>query len=248
MCPSLVQGGLRTSSITVSCGNGLTELTEKISCRCSINCGRKASTSKEMVLHSLCKGQSCGIISSYYWSILVSEIDGSRVSWTQMGNLNDFTSTTIDGPDLVIRRKMSTTNASLANDKRYKVCVTVEVDERSQLRAEYYFLTNSPPRVKRRGCQVTPSHGTATITEFTFYCEDFVDEDMPLRFQFAYVSNLGTLMVLQNSESNTLTTTLPLGEKERLYMVHLIVQIFDSQGDSVTETLKVKVRREPIIT
>jgi len=53
---------------------------------------------------------------------------------------------------------------------------------------ELVFFTNSKPYAEgidlEEGCYVTPEEGMAVTTEFAVKCTGYVDDDLPLQYEF----------------------------------------------------------------
>ena len=79
----------------------------------------------------------------------------------------------------------------MADDTKYRLRATVYLDDDTVEESEIFFKTNSPPMYdyfdEMAGCSVTPEIGQAVTTEFTISCQGFMDEDMPLSYEFRCV-------------------------------------------------------------
>ena len=77
----------------------------------------------------------------------------------------------------------------MADDTKYRLRASVYLDDDTVEESEIFFKTNSPPVYfdEMAGCSVTPEIGHAVTTEFTISCQGFIDEDMPLSYEFRYV-------------------------------------------------------------
>ena len=79
----------------------------------------------------------------------------------------------------------------MADDTKYRLRASVYLDDDTVEESEIFFKTNSPPGYNDSdemvGCSVTPEIGHAVTTEFTISCRGFMDEDMPLSYEFRYV-------------------------------------------------------------
>ena len=100
--------------------------------------------------------------------------------------------------------------------------------------------TNGPPLVGQ--FEIKPSSGTALTTKFVFLARNWLDEDLPLSYQYGFVSKSGYLMVLQSkSEISYGTVTLPAGDAQNDYMLPCVAQVFDNMNANSSATVSIGV-------
>jgi hypothetical protein len=76
---------------------------------------------------------------------------------------------------------------------------------------------------------VEPNYGQSLTTNFQFQATQWTDPDLPLRYQFGYISqsNLATLTIAGVSESSIVYSLLPSGASNNRFILNCSAQIFD---------------------
>ncbi|CAE7710539.1 unnamed protein product, partial [Symbiodinium microadriaticum] len=94
--------------------------------------------------------------------------------------------------------------------------------------------TNGPPLGGR--LIAIPTEGVMLDTEFQLLTSLWVDDDLPLSYEFGYFSTTdGSLMVLQSKSLKSFTvSTLPTGSEADNYVVQTVVQVLDSLSANST--------------
>ena len=105
----------------------------------------------------------------------------------------------------------------------------------------YTFTTNESP--SSGNCTVDKTEGVVLVTNFTFTCLGWKDEDKQLTYQFGYTSNTGATEIIQQGPHNFLKTNkLPLGDSEKENTVRVDIYIKDEWGGYAMKSVTVKVR------
>ena len=147
--------------------------------------------------------------------------------------MDDVILTYGNSPNLVTRE------GKLQGNATYLVTVTGVTSGGHSSVARYPFITNSPPAGGT--CKVDRLEGKAWETTFAFVCTGWHDEDLPLNYRFRYNSSDGIEMVFKSGTSNKATGTLPVGDPNEDYKLHVQVHIIDGLGSSVETWINVKV-------
>ena len=107
----------------------------------------------------------------------------SPKDWVEVRNVEDILLTDIDSPYFVI---VGNDRNSLEENKIYKVKSLAYLRSGFIVEVAKTFVTNSRPRLMsgRRGCDVTPRKGIVLTTEFNVSCFGWIDDDLPLIYQF----------------------------------------------------------------
>jgi hypothetical protein len=72
---------------------------------------------------------------------------------------------------------------------------------------------NAPPSPGR--CTVGPTTGVAADTPFTLFCADWVDEQLPLRYEFEVEGEIGTVPLVRKSENSMIQVRFALSVTAR---------------------------------
>ena len=75
---------------------------------------------------------------------------------------------------------------------------------------------------------VTPASGLELETVYTMAASLWYDADLPLQYQFGYVSRTGSLAMLQLSQASYTATVLPAGEVASGHAVACQLIVYDS--------------------
>jgi sugar lactone lactonase YvrE len=105
--------------------------------------------------------------------------------------------------------------------------------------ASFTITTNGPPTPG--AFIVTPSSGIGLVDSFTYSAFNWDDEDLPLSFQFSFVTLETVNLVKSRSETAFTTTILPPGLSIRNLIVTCYAQVFDSFDSNSTISYPVKV-------
>jgi len=86
-------------------------------------------------------------------------------------------------------------------------------------------FTNTPP--KGGNCFPDTYVGEAMQTTFTFTCENWEDEDLPLRYEFVYYNEIGAESLFLFGASNIASGKLPMGAEKDNFTIRFDVRIID---------------------
>ena len=101
---------------------------------------------------------------------------------------------------------------------------------------------NSPPLPGR--FFVTPDSGMELSDGFKFVASAWSDQDLPIQYQFSYISTAGTIVVLSSrSESAFGESQLPAGAQSEDFAVGCVAEIFDSYLAASTSFYSVVVNK-----
>jgi hypothetical protein len=105
--------------------------------------------------------------------------------------------------------------------------------------ASIEITMNTPPLPG--SFDVSPSNGTMLVTKFSFSASMFIDEDLPITYQFAYLSD-GRSMVLQSrSRFTSMESVLPQGSPSDESQLTCLVNVYDGLNSSTSVTSVVTV-------
>lgn len=149
--------------------------------RCAINCGRKISTNRRMIIKATCKGTYCLEDNSYSWTLYKFALSANSSSWLEVQSLQSYLLTNVDSPNIVF----SGSRKPLEQRTKYKIVASVLLRDEIVERGEMVFITNSPPhnRYGALGCDVYPKKGRVLQTKYNVTCFGWDDEDLPLSYQ-----------------------------------------------------------------
>jgi hypothetical protein len=102
-------------------------------------------------------------------------------------------------------------------------------------------MVNSPPKLG--SFIISPSEGEELTTLFSFSCARWQDDNLPLQYQFSYLTSTGNKLTMRSIADTSFTSlTLPAGENTRGNDVQGIADVFDSYLANVSSSATVKVR------
>ena len=179
------------------------------------------------------------------WSVDTTDVDLSANSLTPVNNQFDFSSVVASSyqtftvylslpPNILIAGASLTfslhcdfsshTNTSVSIATTTSVIVTV----------------NSPPKSGR--FFVSPTAGVTLSTLFTFIASQWLDDQLPLSYEFAYYSTSQLYQVIRSKSELTFTTSqLPSGSAQAGYVLQTATKIFDDFGANTTVTFPISV-------
>jgi hypothetical protein len=89
---------------------------------------------------------------------------------------------------------------------------------------------------------VTPSFGTAYLEPFALTCSNWVDTDLPLSYQFSFLSLTGRTLITKGLTPLSFSSTvLPDGQKENNQLVTCQADIYDSMNANTTTFMTTQV-------
>ena len=86
-------------------------------------------------------------------------------------------------------------------------------------------FTNTPPVGGR--CSSDKTQGEAMESLFTFTCNDWDDQDIPLRYEFVYYNDQGAESLFFFGASNVASGKLPMGAEKDNFTIRFDVRIID---------------------
>ena len=165
---------------------------------------------------------------NYIWSVLFKK---SKKQWEE----RDLHTENKRGKKLII----NTDKLKPATD--YTVSLTVLFTASIKKYSTYFFTTNSPPKDGR--CYANNVTGVALTTKFTFSCEGWVDDDLPLSYEFSYETSSGLSIVLEFGNQSSATTRLPPGDAENDHKITVDITIRDRYGAAAKKNVSVEVSK-----
>ena len=114
--------------------------------------------------------------------------------------------------------------------------------------ASIMIAINSPPTSGT--FQMVPYEGEELVDSFTFYADLWCDSDLPLQYQFSYVSNDGASSILlwSKSAATARSSMLPAGSSIQGFELITRCDIFDSLAASVSAFNRVIVRKSDYLS
>ena len=198
--------------------------------RCKRNCGATINPPESLLLEANVDTTESGAVSGeqYQWHLYEKTVQGDNFVWKEFKTKNV---TKIN--QLYVRENTFHPGSS------YKVSVIGMVHGRSNGYSESVFTVNIPPRHGR--CSVDKHRGFSDETVFNFMCEGWVDEDLPLSYEFQYQSRYGVVFLLHHGTSPVFSTRLPVGDTQANFQLDFRVKIFDAYGTYNTTGVNVQV-------
>lgn len=109
-----------------------------------------------------------------------------------------------------------------------------------QAAASILVTTNGPPQ--HGDFAATPHWGTELETPFNLTALHWVDSDLPLRYQYGYLTTQRVAVTLVTlSNSSVVSSLLPSGDGGDNFTVSCLVHVFDSLGSSASSNSTVRV-------
>ena len=94
-------------------------------------------------------------------------------------------------------------------------------------------------------CTLAPQSGTAMETNFTISCENWVDTETPLTYEFLYVTNGVRIIFFYETvaadQKVATITWLPVGDEINAFKLNVSAQVKDSLGAKSMEDFIVEV-------
>jgi hypothetical protein len=106
-------------------------------------------------------------------------------------------------------------------------------------------VVNSPPKLGN--FIISPAEGEELTTLFSFSCARWQDDNLPLQYQFSYLTATGNKLTMRSiAETSFTSLTLPAGENSRGNDIRGIADVFDSYLANVSSYAVVKVRTSSV--
>lgn len=99
---------------------------------------------------------------------------------------------------------------------------------------------NAPPVLG--SFSISPTSGEQLLQSFSFLCNDWVDQNLPLSYQFSYLSLVGTKVVVRSmSIVSYASALLPSGSKSSNNTLWTVADVYDSLFANTTTSFPVQV-------
>ena len=198
------------------------------------NCDVEMNPSRRIALQGICAGSSSRGILSYKWSLFQDIRNTSnKIQWVEVPEMQQLISTRLSSTTLVTWPRI------LATGGRYKFVLTAQRQGGDAGYSEYQVTTNSPP--VEGTCDVSPASGVTLTTEFTFTCTDWLDPDLPLQYEFIYLTNNDHLNVVYRGVQTSKQTNLPAGYEANNFTIDFRVRVIDNFGTFTEVKIPVQV-------
>jgi hypothetical protein len=176
---------------------------------------------------------------------LPSKMKGNATWINKNLDLTKVTSTPItqlfSGDSLSVSIYFSLNANALIAGSTYSFALKCQLSNGIQSTNTISVLVNSPPTPGT--FQLVPTKGEEAHTPFSFQCNNWVDADLPLSYQFGYLSFSGSSNLLTRTLSQLpyTSTVLPAGLKSNNEMITCTADIYDSLHANSSVTNKVQV-------
>ncbi|XP_035672972.1 polycystic kidney disease and receptor for egg jelly-related protein-like [Branchiostoma floridae] len=207
---------------------------------CLQNCGQYLNPSERLVISGRCMDCTPETRPRYLWS-LVPEPGNSKQGV-------DWDTETLTGREKAFLSVQAETFKVADVAETFTLRIDVFSWSGASAYALYSFTTNAPPTLGT--CSVIPDSGTVMETLFQIKCSGFTDENVPLKYRFfAFIgeekSGTGDAsqgsMVYYGMDSKSPPIYLPLGDKDKNYLVTIVITVSDTEGASSRTTTTVQV-------
>lgn len=198
--------------------------------RCKRNCGATVNPAEGLLLEAHIESLESlnNIKARYQWNVYNKIEQGGKLAWTE------FKAT-----DATTINQIHLQENTLQPGRSYKVSVVGLVHGRTNGYSELIFSVNIPPR--DGSCFVDKPGGYSDETTFLFECEGWVDEDLPLSYEFLYYSRHGVVFLLHDGITPAFFTKLPVGDADRNFTLDFQVKVSDAHGTYNTTKIDVQV-------
>ena len=89
---------------------------------------------------------------------------------------------------------------------------------------------------------MSPASGVTLATEFTFACTNWQDTDLPLQYEFIYLTADDLLNVVYKGQQFSTYTNLPVGDKANNFSLDFRVRVADMLGAFTEVGIPVQVK------
>ena len=162
--------------------------------------------------------------------------------YERVDHRNTFDWKEVKVTDLTNMHQLLIRDHTLNPDRSYKVTVIGQVHGRNDGYSEKFLTVNIPPRYGR--CSVDKRSGYSYETVFNIMCEGWIDEDLPLSYEFQYQNRYGVVFLLHYGTSPVFSTSLPVGDAEANFTLDFRVKICDTHGTYNITSVDVQVKCE----
>ena len=214
----------------------LTLLAAQFPHSCEFNCGPRVISSHRFVLSSHCTGSLC---SNLQWQLFEpcleqchegqDPLSGAPI---QTVNLANWTYTLPNATNIVFKENVFNVSTP------YIAALIIPTNNSLESMALYHFWVVPPPT--DGVCSVTPSNGTALVTNFRILCSNWSAEDL-LRYRYQYRLDSGYWAWIHYGGNSSVSSWLPSGDPAHGHAVYLRVTVLNLNGGSVDVPLEVQV-------
>jgi hypothetical protein len=173
-----------------------------------------------------------------------SSVTGLDLTKTVLTPLFSLVPASNDGPNLPINLKLPPN--VLLGGVSYTFTLTSNLESPgvgSSL--TFTVVVNSPPKLGN--FVISPTEGEELTTLFSFACSRWQDDNLPLQYQFSYLTSTGNKLTMRSiAETSFTSLTLPAGENNRGNNIQAIADVFDSYLANVSSSTLVKVRASSV--
>jgi hypothetical protein len=173
-----------------------------------------------------------------------SSITGLDLAKTALTPLFSLVSASTDGLNLPINLRLSAN--VLLGGFTYSFTLTSNLESPgigSSLTVT--VVVNSPPKLGN--FIISPAEGEELMTLFSFSCARWQDDNLPLQYQFSYLTSTGNKLTMRSiAETSFTALTLPAGENSRGNNIQGVADVFDSYLANVSSSTLVKVRTSSV--
>ena len=149
-----------------------------------------------------------GLKSNLSWSVESSTVDMASIALSPVSKAYSASSTS-DYAKNIIYLALSTSKLTAGQSYTFSLTCVLPVPGVSSI-SKISVTINSPPSLG--SMSVSPSSGEELTTLFMLSSNRWIDEDLPLTYEFGYVSTSGqTISLRSRSESAYCSSTLPAG-------------------------------------
>lgn len=208
---------------------------------CLANCLAKVILTDKYTISGSCEEESPDTPVAYSWDLSILEGSPTKRKrralqsqyWKRIENLRNMTSTDLDNKNIVIKPN------TLVGGRRYRLTMSAKIYGRRKGRAVMEMIVNLPPQGGE--CTVDIPSGIADFTNFAFDCHGWQDDDTPLSYEHNYRNGYGLMTMIYYGLRNKITSTLPVGDPEKDFMIVFVVRVFDSYRAYVEYQFPVQV-------
>jgi hypothetical protein len=126
----------------------------------------------------------------------------------------------------------------------YKLTLTLFENGESFVSNSITVQINTPPNPGY--FSIIPESGRELRTEFSMRASFWDDEDIPLFYQYLFLSNQGSYVTIrEKTQTSSILSLLPAGNPENFDMITCVLYVFDYYEGRSEATAKIKVQPSP---
>lgn len=195
----------------------------------------KINPSGKLALMGTCKGDVCSEDIKYEWEVykVKNQTAEGKIIWELDEDVMKAVEQYRKELVFVVKKFI------LTPGKLYRFTLIGGVEGGPKGLSQRNGLTNTPP--KNGECVAEQEQGAAMETLFTFRCDGWEDEDVPLRYEFVYFNEQGAESLFLFGISNVAEGKLPLGDEKTNFTTRMEARIIDAFDATAKVTLYVRV-------